>query len=147
MSADSTTAAGETSAARLAVDVRRLPWMRPLAGDYAFNFSKIAAFYAGDPQSPDAWHDAAKRVRAQRRSRAEMAQCLAAQQERRGAPPACRDAAARLTDPQTVAVVTGQQAGAFGGPLFTLLKAISALQLAASGIDPPRQSCGRRVLG
>ncbi len=130
MSADSTTAAGETSAARLAVDVRRLPWMRPLAGDYAFNFSKIAAFYAGDPQSPDAWHDAAKRVRAQRRSRAEMAQCLAAQQERRGAPPACRDAAARLTDPQTVAVVTGQQAGAFGGPLFTLLKAISALQLA-----------------
>ena len=130
MSADSTTAAGETSAARLAVDVRRLPWMRPLAGDYAFNFSKIAAFYAGDPQSPDAWHDAAERVRAQRRSRAEMAQCLAAQQERRGAPPACRDAAARLTDPQTVAVVTGQQAGAFGGPLFTLLKAISALQLA-----------------
>jgi bacillithiol synthase len=130
VSADSTTAAGETSAARLAVDVRRLPWMRPLAGDYAFNFSKIAAFYAGDPQSPDAWHDAAKRVRAQRRSRAEMAQCLAAQQERRGAPPACRDAAARLTDPQTVAVVTGQQAGAFGGPLFTLLKAISALQLA-----------------
>ena len=130
MSADSTTAAGETSAARLAVDVRRLPWMRPLVGDYAFNFSKIAAFYAGDPQSPDAWHDAAKRVRAQRRSRAEMAQCVAAQQERRGAPPACRDAAARLTDPQTVAVVTGQQAGAFGGPLFTLLKAISALQLA-----------------
>jgi bacillithiol biosynthesis cysteine-adding enzyme BshC len=130
VSADSTTAAGETSAARLAVDVRRLPWMRPLVGDYAFNFSKIAAFYAGDPQSPDAWHDAAKRVRAQRRSRAEMAQCVAAQQERRGAPPACRDAAARLTDPQTVAVVTGQQAGAFGGPLFTLLKAISALQLA-----------------
>ena len=33
-------------------------------------------------------------------------------------------------NPQTVAIVTGQQAGAFGGPLFTLLKAITAIQLA-----------------
>ena len=70
------------------------------------------------------------RAGACRATRAAIAAVLAAQQERRGAPPAARDAAARLADPHTVAVATGQQAGAFGGPLFTLLKAITAIQLA-----------------
>ena len=38
--------------------------------------------------------------------------------------------AERLADPQTVVVITGQQAGLFGGPLFTLLKALTAMKLA-----------------
>lgn len=55
---------------------------------------------------------------------------LAAQQARRGAPVAAREAAALLADPQTVAIVTGQQAGLFGGPLFTLFKTLTSVKLA-----------------
>ena len=127
VSADTTFVEGST---RTAIDVRRFSWIRPLAGDYAFNFAHIAPLFAGDPTSRAAWSDAIARVRAAARPRPAVANLVAAQQSRRGAPPAARDAAARLAHSQTVAVVTGQQAGAFGGPLFTLLKAITALQLA-----------------
>jgi bacillithiol synthase len=129
VSAEPTTTAAPAPA-RIAVDVRRFPWVRPLAGDYAFNFGNVAALYAGNPAEADAWRDAIARTQSHPRKRAEIAAVIAAQQARRGAPPASREAAARLADPQAVAVITGQQAGAFGGPLFTLLKAITAIQLA-----------------
>lgn len=110
--------------------MRRLPWIRPLIGDYAFNFEKIAPLYAGDPASPEAWRDAVARRQAHPASAGAIADVVAAQQARRGAPRAARAAAAALADSRTVAIVTGQQAGAFGGPLFTLLKAVTAIQLA-----------------
>lgn len=111
------------------IDVRTLPWMRPLLGDYAFDFQRVAPLYAGDPGSTEAWAAAIARSQAHPRDGAAIAAIVAAQQERRDAPAAAREAAARLADPRTVVVATGQQAGAFGGPLFTLLKAITAIQL------------------
>lgn len=117
-------------AALSSIDVRQMSGMRPLAGDYAFNFAKVAALYAGDPASPAAWTGAIARRRGAARPREAVAAVLDAQLTRRGAPLEARQAAARLALPNTFAIVTGQQAGAFGGPLFTLLKAITAIQLA-----------------
>jgi bacillithiol biosynthesis cysteine-adding enzyme BshC len=119
-----------TASAPAAVDIRRFPWINRLATDYAFDFGLLADFYAGNPAAPAAWRDAIARTQQFQRQRDAVADLLTAQQQLRGAPPLALSASARLRDPRTVAVVTGQQAGLFGGPLFTLLKAITAIRLA-----------------
>lgn len=112
------------------VDIRRFPWIRRLAADYVFDFPHLAEFYAGNPAEPSAWRDAIARTQRHTRARNAVADLLDAQQRRRGAPPEALASTAQLRDGQTVAVVTGQQAGLFGGPLFTLLKALTAIRLA-----------------
>jgi bacillithiol synthase len=111
------------------IDVRTIEWIRPLVGEYAFNYSKLNELYAGDPAKPGAWRDAIARVHDQPRDPS-IAGIIATQQAARGAPAKAQEAAARLADPRAVVITTGQQAGVFGGPLFTLLKAITAIQLA-----------------
>jgi bacillithiol biosynthesis cysteine-adding enzyme BshC len=118
------------SSVRIPVDVRRFPWIRRLAADYAYAFPSVAPFFSGNPADQVAWADAIARTQAHQRRRGDIAAVLARQQEHRGAPIKARDAARLLADPRTVAVVTGQQAGLFGGPFFTLLKALTALKLA-----------------
>jgi bacillithiol synthase len=123
-------AASSESSVRIPVDVRRFPWIRRLAADYAYDFPAVAPFFSGDPADRSAWAAAIARTQAHERRRQDIADLIAAQQQRRHAPPPAVEAGRRLADARTVAVVTGQQAGLFGGPLFTLLKAITALKLA-----------------
>ncbi len=118
------------TASRIPIEIGRLPWIKRLAVDYASDYARLADFFAGNPAEPAAWRDAIRRAQAHPRERDTIADLIEAQQRRRGAPAAAMEAAARLRGAETVAVVTGQQAGLFGGPLFTLLKALTAIQLA-----------------
>jgi bacillithiol biosynthesis cysteine-adding enzyme BshC len=124
--ADATTPSTQS----LTVDIRAFPWIRRLAADYAYDYARVEPFFAGNPATPAAWTDTIARSQATVRQPAELARVLADQQARRDAPPEARQAAARLADPATRVVITGQQAGLFGGPLFTLLKAMTAMRLA-----------------
>ena len=129
-SPDTRARGGDAAGARLPIDIRRFPWIRRLAADYVFDHARIADFFAGNPDDPAAWRDAIARTHQHHRQRDAIADMLQAQQRTRGASDAAISATALLRNPQTVAVVTGQQAGLFGGPFFTLLKALTALRLA-----------------
>ena len=118
------------ASARIPVDIRRFPWINRLAVDYAFDYGRLADFYSGDPTSAAAWREAIARTQRFTRERDRVADLVSAQQQQRGAPPEAVAAASHLRQAGTVAVVTGQQAGLFGGPFFTLLKAITAIRIA-----------------
>ena len=113
-----------------AIDLRRLPWIRPLVTAYLSDFASVSQLFAGNPQDPAAWRAAIARVRGAPRNRSAIADILVRQLERRNAPAEARAAAASLGNASTIAVLSGQQAGVFGGPLYTLLKAVTAIQLA-----------------
>jgi len=62
--------------------------------------------------------------------RQELARILTEQNQRLGSGPATTEAITRLAAPGAMAVVTGQQAGFLGGPLYTFYKALGAIRAA-----------------
>lgn len=98
--------------------------------DYCTDFDVLAEFYAGDWRAPAARREAANAAAQRPVDRDVLADVLLDQNERWGLDPATRRHVEALRDPETVAIVTGQQVGFFTGPLYTVYKSITTLQLA-----------------
>ncbi len=110
--------------------------------DYCTNFASVADFFAGDWRDESARVAVADRAAARPVDRDAMADVLAEQNEDWGAGAMAQRNVEALRDPATVAVVTGQQVGLFTGPLYTIYKTITALQLA----DEWAEQTGRTVV-
>lgn len=113
------------------LDIRQLPGTSSLLRDYVHAFARLAPFFAGNPQAPGAYEEHAKQRDLRSYRRRELRDVLHTQNACWGAPAIVRQRIEELGQPRAVAVVTGQQTGLFGGPLFTLYKALTAVALAA----------------
>lgn len=101
-----------------------LPGASALFAAYTSSYGRVARFYRHDPFSLAGWLEAAREALggggAPRRELVEALRQAHPQSE----------GLDRLAEPGTVAVVTGQQAGLFGGPAYTLYKALTAVHAA-----------------
>jgi bacillithiol biosynthesis cysteine-adding enzyme BshC len=111
-----------------AIDVAFLRRVNPIFRDYLNGTPLIRDFYRWDPREPQ--DRLLKSLTRRTYSRDELAVILADQNRAWGANDALLESISRLRDSQAVTVVTGQQVGLFGGPLYTLYKALTALELA-----------------
>lgn len=102
--------------------------------DVANRDPKALSHYAGDWGDSDTRRTIAETVSHQPANRNVLADTLIEQNRHWSPedtlPPAVAANIEALRDPESVAIVTGQQAGFFGGPLYTIYKTITTLQLA-----------------
>lgn len=123
------------------LDYRKLPSYKPLFLDYLHGYDKLAPFFSGDPYLPRSWETTASALEASTHPREVVGASLEALNRELGADePAL--ASVRALGDRALAVVTGQQVGLFGGPLYTLYKALTAVRLARSAA----QQLGRPVV-
>ncbi|MGC2209988.1 MAG: bacillithiol biosynthesis cysteine-adding enzyme BshC [Candidatus Korobacteraceae bacterium] len=96
--------------------------------DFLFEFEKVEAWYAHRPQSR-AVLEYARKLEFPAERRARVADVLERQNRGWGASAETLQSIERLRR-GAVACISGQQVGVLGGPLYSVLKAVSALQMA-----------------
>ncbi len=112
------------------LDVRDLPGFSSLLKDYVHRFDRLAPFYAVDPHVPSTFRDLAASCSKRSYARDELRHMLRARNRAWGAPDIVLQRIDDLCGADGLAVFTGQQTGLFGGPLYTLYKAMTAIAVA-----------------
>ena len=97
---------------------------------YTADFDSIRQFYNRDWRDPQSIASAVTDAAAYPRDRETLVEIILEQNNRWHAQDGTLRNIERLADPRSVAVVTGQQVGLFTGSLYTVLKTVTAIQLA-----------------
>jgi len=117
---------------------RQVPHTTRLFLDYLDSTPNVQQFYPRSPMFLEWAKDESSRVHYPPDRRNQIADILDHQNRGWGASPKTLENIARFRD-GALALVTGQQVGLFGGPVFSIYKALSAVKLAAEaqklGID------------
>ncbi len=113
------------------LDYRLLPGQNPLFSRFLHQFASVQNWY-GEGIDPDGLKLRAGKVLSSGRDypREALGDLLRDYNDRLGAGPTTIKAIQDLGQPDSVAVVTGQQVGLFGGPALSVYKAITAVKLA-----------------
>lgn len=98
--------------------------------DYVAFEEPLASFFAGDFRNPDAFREAAERTLRVSRDRHTLADVLLEQNTAWGLQDATAQNIAKLRDPESVVVITGQQLGLFMSPMYIPYKTLTTLLLA-----------------
>ncbi|HZS52449.1 MAG TPA: bacillithiol biosynthesis cysteine-adding enzyme BshC [Bryobacterales bacterium] len=106
-----------------------LPHTSKLFADFIYDFDRVRKFYPYPPYAAESFAAAAGAIRMDPRRRAQLVEALA--EENQNAGEAVLNNLDRLSRLDTLAVATGQQAGLYTGPIYTIYKALTAVRLAA----------------
>ncbi len=98
--------------------------------DYVHDFRRVSSFYSHAPFQAQSYRDVAGRLHFPETYRRRLVEVLEAQNREFGCGEAVLAHLKRLAEPNTCAVVTGQQIGLFSGPAFALYKALTTVRLA-----------------
>ena len=110
--------------------INQMPGVKPLVADYLTDFTKVSEFYNGDYRLPKDFLDRTDSVKSRELPLGQLVPILKEQNQKFGCGVQTLEKIDLLLERRACAVVTGQQTGLFGGPLFTIYKALTAIKLA-----------------
>jgi bacillithiol synthase len=120
---------GDLSVKAQCLPFRQIPHTTPLFTDFLSWLPSIQPFYSRSPYFSEWLKEETSAVRYDDARREQVAAILERQNKGWSASPQTFENIARFRDGAS-AVVTGQQVGLFGGPLFSIFKALSTVKLA-----------------
>jgi bacillithiol biosynthesis cysteine-adding enzyme BshC len=130
---------GELPVKSQCLPFRLIPHTTPLFNDFLSWLPAIQPFYSRSPHFAEWVKDETSAIRYDSARREQVANILERQNKAWGASPRVLENIARLRA-GAAAVVTGQQVGLFGGPLFSLFKALTTVKLASEATSVGRDS-------